>query len=52
MVLTPRGRGRLVDRFRSLVGAVDELVDSKTEGTGETEAVLELDMTNEANGEE
>lgn len=43
-VLTPRGRGLLEDIFRILLGAVDEDVGSKTEGTGETEAVPELDM--------
>lgn len=35
--------------FRILVGAVDEAVDSKTEGTGETEAVPVLDMTDTDN---
>lgn len=43
-VLTPRGRGLLVDKFLILGGPVDEAVGSKTDGTGDKEAVPVLDI--------
>lgn len=45
LVLTPRGRGLLlVDKFLLLEATDAECGLSKTDGTGETEAVPELDI--------